>query len=698
MVDSMFEAFSLIGAGDVLIAFMLGIIAGTVIGVLPGVGLLVGFALALPFIVDLEPVVALAFLLAMYSQAATAGDLTAIAFGVPGTPASASLVVDGHEMVKRGEVGMAFGAALSASALGAIIGIVPLIFLVPFAKPLVLSIQSPEIFVLTVIGVTIIASVSGKSLLKGLVAGGLGFTFAAFGPETQFGIIRFGFGNYYLLDGIALLPLAIGVFAIPELIDLHSRKSSIVQEGELKAKYSDMWRGAKATFSNFGLVVRTSLIGMGVGFVPGLGATVGQWLAYGHAVTFSKEPKSFGHGDIRGVIAPGGANNSKDGGELLPTVAFGVPGSPPMALLLAAMILLGVPPGPDMVGKNAHLTYFMLFILVFGNLAGVIVSTGIARFLGSLLGFKGAYLVPVVIVFLFVGAGASSGRIGDIIVLLVGGALAWLMRLYGWPIIPLVLGFVLGDRAEETMWRTHSAYGFDWLTRRGVVILLVIALALTLIPPILKWRSRDPELKDALEDEQLDSTILSAGSLAFNAVIVLFGLFIMILPMLYGWPQAASLFPIVFGFATAFLAMIQLIRDSFRLRAVLRASAGGLGPAPASDDLPAVAHDDSPAVAHGDLALAPDTGGTSVAVAEPEVDIVGRGRVIMVMLAVTGFAIYLIGTPLALAAYLTYYLRREGETSWLTGAAVGALIYVVIQYGMVGLLDTRLPPGIWLST
>ncbi|MPZ24609.1 MAG: hypothetical protein GEU28_14005 [Dehalococcoidia bacterium] len=666
MYETVMSGLGLLASLDVVVALVLGILVGTIVGFLPGIGLLVGLSLALPFVVFLDPVVAFAFLLAMYAQATIAGDLTAIAFAVPGTPASAALVVDGHEMTKKGEVGKAFGAALTSSGLGAIIGLVPVLLLLPLVRPLVLALGSPEIFLLTLLGVAMIATVSGKSMLKGLAAGGIGFLIATFGPETQFGIVRFGFGNIYLLDGIPLVPLAVSIFAIPELLDLHSRRASIVRSGKLRARWSDMVSGMRAALANLVLVVRCSLIGLVVGFIPGLGGTTSQWIAYGHAVSFAKEPKAFGRGDVRGVVAPASANNSKDGGELLPTVAFAVPGSPPMALLLAALILLGVAPGPDMVGTNMHLTYFMLFCLVIANLAGVGVSAVGGRFLGRILGLKGAYMVPVILIFVFIGAGASSGRIGDIIVLLAIGALAWLMRIYGWPVAPLVLAVVLGDRAEQTLWRTIAAYGWTWLWHPTIIVLFIITGLLIAMPFWMWRRERRQAAERAGGPETTPVTdLISGGSVAFAIGTALFGVFVMVVPLVMGWPTAAIVFPIAFGAITALLGLAVGARDLYRLLWKRR----------------------TPTRAKEAAATA---AGTDLSVRE----ITARRRLMMVALLGLGVAVWLLGTSLAMALFVALYLRVEGRVRNSVAAVAGVLVFVSCYIGLVGALGVSLPGGI----
>src|SRR5436853_5777347 len=335
---------------------LLGMALGFVVGLLPGLGGPTTLALMLPFVFKMTPIEAFAFLLGMLAVTATTGDITSILFGIPGEPTTAATIVDGHAMAKNGEAGRALGAAMMSSLVGAVFGALVLGLAIPIVRPLVLTLGSPEFFMLALLGITFVASLSGEALVKGLVAGCLGLWFATIGLDPVTGIQRYTFGQLFLWDGIGLVPVTIGFFAIPEVIDLAVQGSSIakVEVGPL----GGVWQGVRDTFHHWALVLRCSAIGTFIAIIPGMGAATTQWLAYAHAVQSSKNRGTFGQGRIEGVLGPGAANNSTLGGSLVTTVAFGVPASVTMAILMGAFLIQGLVPGPSMLtpAPKGHLT------------------------------------------------------------------------------------------------------------------------------------------------------------------------------------------------------------------------------------------------------------------------------------------------------------------------------------------------------
>ncbi|HXV84870.1 MAG TPA: tripartite tricarboxylate transporter permease, partial [Candidatus Binatia bacterium] len=314
----------------------IGIAVGFVVGILPGLGGPTTMALMLPFIFKMNAVEAFAFLLGMAAVTATTGDITSILFGVPGEPTTASTIVDGHPMAKKGEAGRALGAALMSSLVGALVGAFSLAIAIPIVRPLVLTFGSPEFFMIALLGVTFVSSLSGGNLLKGLISAGIGFFLATVGLDPISGIQRYTFGMLFLWDGIGLVPVTLGLFAIPEIIDLAIVATSISREKV--GKLGGVMEGIKDTFRHSWLVVRCSALGAYIGVIPGMGGAVSQWLAYAHAVQSSPDKERFGKGAVEGVLGPGAANNSTLGGAMVPTIAFGVPGSVVMAILLGAFI------------------------------------------------------------------------------------------------------------------------------------------------------------------------------------------------------------------------------------------------------------------------------------------------------------------------------------------------------------------------
>jgi TctA family transporter len=472
----------------------LGIALGFWVGLLPGLGGATTLALMLPFIYAMQPVEAFAFLLGMHAVVATTGDITAVLFGVPGEAASAATILDGHAMAKKGEAGRALGAVLASSLLGAIVGAFALALAIPIVRPLVLTFGSPELFMLAIVGIAFIASLSApgpRGMLRGLLAGGFGLLCATIGQDPQAGIARYSFGTLYLWQGLDLVPVLVGVFAIPEIIDLAVRRSSIAGAPPSGRLGQGALEGVKDTFRHFWLTIRCSLIGTFIGIMPGMGGTVAQWMAYGHATQSARSPeerKGFGAGDVRGVLGPGAANNSKEGGSLIPTIAFGVPGSTAMAILLGGFFLLGLVPGPDMLTKHLPVTFSMVWTIVIANVVTVAACFLFLNQLARITTVRGSVLIPLILVLIFIGSYTSNNHYGDIVLTLVFGVVGYLMVVAGWPRAPFVLGLVLGKIAENYLYISIARYDAAWLMRPVVLVLFAVALAVILYPLCTRTR------------------------------------------------------------------------------------------------------------------------------------------------------------------------------------------------------------------
>jgi len=494
MIEALFEGLFLVLQWKPLAFMMLGIALGFWVGLLPGLGGATTLALMLPFIYAMQPVEAFAFLLGMHAVVATTGDITSVLFGVPGEAASAAIILDGHAMAKKGEAGRALGAALASSLVGAIVGAFALAIAIPMVRPLVLTFGSPELFMLAIVGIAFIASLSApgvRGMVRGFLAGGLGLLCATVGQDPQAGIARYTFDALYLWGGLDLVPVLVGIFAIPEIIDLSIRRTSIAGTLPAGRVSRGAFEGVKDTFRHFWLTIRCSLIGTFIGIMPGMGGAVAQWMAYGHATQSARdaeERKGFGAGDVRGVLGPGAANNSKEGGSLIPTVAFGVPGSTAMAILLGGFFLLGLVPGPDMLTKHLPVTFSMVWTIVIANVVTVIACFLLLDHLARLTTIRGTVLIPVILVLVFIGSYTSNNHYGDILLTLVFGGIGYLMVVAGWPRAPFVLGLVLGKIAESYLYISVARYEAAWLARPVVLVLLALALAVILWPLLQRRR------------------------------------------------------------------------------------------------------------------------------------------------------------------------------------------------------------------
>ena len=486
MADALGTLLTLERMGFLLIGAMLGLF----IGIIPGVGGVTGLALLLPFTFGMDPYAAFALLLGMGAVTSTGDSIPAILFGVPGATSAQATCLDGHQMARNGEAGRALSAAYTAAIVGGIFGAIFLALTIPLLRPIMLHIGAPQLLAFSIFGISAVSVLSGKAPLRGVGMAAVGILFAMIGSDPQGGQLRFTMDTLYLYDGIPLLPLTLGIFALPELADLAIKRSAMSQEVKYDIK-SGMWQGVTDVFRHWWLVIRCSIIGVIVGVLPGMGSAVCNWLAYGHAARTEKGArKTFGKGDIRGLLAPESAANSQEGGSLVPTIAFGVPGSASMALLLGAFMIHGLQPGPEMVNKNLGLTYTMVWSLVIANIFAGAMCFMASGQLAKVATMRWTLIMPVVMSIVVVGAFQSSGQWGDLYLLLLFGIVGWVMKHEGWPRPPLILGFVLGDLIERYMFISNMRYGASWLLDPTVMVLLFLSVIGLFRPVVEEWFRR----------------------------------------------------------------------------------------------------------------------------------------------------------------------------------------------------------------
>ncbi|MEX0802149.1 MAG: tripartite tricarboxylate transporter permease [Candidatus Binatia bacterium] len=644
---------------------LIGIAVGFFVGILPGLGGPTTLALMLPFIFKMNAVEAFAFLLGMSAVTATTGDITSILFGVPGEPISASTIVDGHPMAKKGEAGRALGAVLMSSLIGAIVGAFALALAIPVVRPLVLSFGSPEFFMLALLGITFVASLSGEAIVKGMIAGGMGFMLATIRLDPISGIQRYTFDQLYLWDGVGLVPVTVGLFAIPEIIDLAVHGGAISKA--TLGKIGGVMQGVKDSFRHFWLVIRCSAIGAYIGVIPGMGGAVAQWIAYAHAVQSSSNKDQFGKGAVEGVLGPGAANNSGVGGSLIPTIAFGVPGSVTTAILLGAFIIQGIVPGPDMLlpppkGK-LDLTFSFVWIIVLSNVITVAICFLFLNQLAKITRIRSSLLMPFILLLIYLGAFAEQNAFQDVVIVLFAGALGWIMVQLDWQRPPLILGLVLGPLMENRLFLSTDNYGAAWLWRPGVMILGAITL-LGIFYPVIKdkWKkSRDtgPIVHHSAARSEENNKI-HWGTVVF--VTLLMGCLAWALWESRNFGYRAGLFPWVIGYPMLLLCMLQLILSLMK-------------------------KDKGSHVA---------TMGDFEAAAEPELpqSVVTR-RTVQISFWIIGYlvAIWLLGFSYAVPLMLFAYLKFGASEKWpisLTLTAVGwVCFYLLFEYS----LHIPFPPG-----
>ena len=441
---------------DVFPYLFVGAVFGLIIGVIPGLSGHFAMAMVIPFLYSMEPAAGIAFLLGAHSTVAQGGGLTAILFSTPGTGQNAATLLDGPPMRNMGLGGMAAGAALTACFLGATFGAVVLALLLPVLQQVVLFFGPPEIFVLAFLALTFVAVLGKEDLTRSLIAALTGLLLAMIGLDNVTNQERFTFGLLELRDGLELVPVILGLFAVAEMFELWVKGGSLAgaQTSPLSAKetQTQIFRGVIEAFRRWWLVMRCSAIGAAMGLIPGLGSAPASFVAYGHAKQSSNSKETFGKGNIEGVIGSESANDAVEGGALASTIAFGVPGSSSMAILLGALFILGQETGPNMVTYHVDVVFVMIFTIIIGNFIGMLGGMFLVNPLSRATGLRGSLLVPVLIAIVFTGAFAVQRSWFDIGIALFFGVFGYWMKELDYSRAALLIGFVLGFAVEKNLY------------------------------------------------------------------------------------------------------------------------------------------------------------------------------------------------------------------------------------------------------
>ncbi len=556
MLDAALQALGLLLEPMRLAILFGGVLIGLAIGTLPGLSGVVGLAILIPFTYHLDPHSAFALLLGMAAVNTSSDLIPAVLFGVPGTVGAAATVIDGHALARRGEAGRAFGAGFTSSLVGGLFGALVLAIAIPVLRPALLAIGSPELLALAIFGMSMVATLSGRAPLKGLTAAGLGLMIAMIGSSQETGTPRWTFDWLYLWDGLPLVPATLGLFAIPELADMAIKRAKIAEHGELDVSLASQWRGVRDVARHWWLVLRCSALGVALGVIPGIGSAVIDWIAYGYAQRTEKNAETFGYGDIRGVIAPESSNNAKEGGHLVPTIAFGVPAGASMALLLGAFLIHGLVPGPDMITKHLDVTYLIIWSLTLAHVIGAAICVFCSRWLAKLAEVRAEVLLPIVMSLVFIAAFQGSHGWGDLYSVLFFGAVGWVMKRLGWPRPPMVLGIVIGGIFERYLFISTELYGAGWLLR-PIVIAVMVLIAWVLYRPLRRivadlWR----------ELSNLRAMHLRIGPAPLFTIAVI-AVIVAALFASTDWPAKAQLVPRTACFAALIAAVLNLVTELF---------------------------------------------------------------------------------------------------------------------------------------
>jgi len=453
---------------------LLGVSVGLVIGVIPGLGGIAGLSLLVPFLYGMDPISALGMLIGLVAVIPTSDTFASVLMGIPGSSASQATVQDGFPLARQGQAARALSAAFISSLFGGIVGAVILTGFVLVARPIILLFGSAELFMLALFGLSMVAVLAGRSLPKGLAACAVGLVIGSIGAAPATGEFRMVYDVDYLYDGIPLVIVGLALFAVPEIADLLRKNAAIAERNTLGTGW---FIGFRDWFNNIFLSIRCSSLGCLIGAIPGLGGSVVDWIAYGHAVQTAKDKSKFGKGDIRGVVAPESANNAMQGGAMLPTVLFGIPGSGSMAVFLGGMVLIGIEPGPSMVGTDLNVTYSLIWSLALANIMGAGICLALAQPISRLTSIPFRFLAPCMIALICFAAFQATRDLADLVALLVIGVLGILMKRFGWPRPALLIGYVLAPQAETYFYQALQFNGWEFLTRPGVIIIGLLTLA-----------------------------------------------------------------------------------------------------------------------------------------------------------------------------------------------------------------------------
>ncbi|WP_096437403.1 tripartite tricarboxylate transporter permease [Alteribacter populi] len=467
-----------------IVFLLFGLFIGFLGGATPGISGTMLVIILLPITYGLDPTPAFLLLTAIYATAVFSGSISAILFKTPGAPESVATVFDGYPMAKRGEAGKALGVAILSSAAGGIIGTIILIFLTPMLASFALEFSAPEFFALALLGLTVVASLSGGALIKGLIGVLFGLFIATIGRDVITGTNRYTFDNNYLLMGIDFIPVLIGLFAIAEVLRKFQEIELNKKIGKVITKLPDLKLFKKIS----GVIGRSSLLGIFVGILPGVGATTASMLSYSEAARWSKRKDKFGTGIPEGIAAPESANNSASMGAMVPLLSLGIPGSATTAVILGAFILHGIQPGPMMFTAQSDLVYTIFIGLLLVNVLIIFLSVPFIKMFSQIVKIPYMVIGPLIIVFCVIGTYAVRNSMFDVWIMLGFGLLGYFFDKAKFPLAPVILGVVLGPLAEENFRRAllMGNNDFSIFFTRPISLTLVSLAVISLLFPLVK--------------------------------------------------------------------------------------------------------------------------------------------------------------------------------------------------------------------
>jgi len=476
-----------------------GVLIGVVVGALPGLSSPIAISLLIPFTIQLEPIPAISMMAALYCAGTFGGSITAILINAPGAPPAAATALDGYPMAKRGEPGRALGLATISSVVGGVFSLLIFIVAAPLLAAVALEFRPPEYFALAVFALSMLASISGKSSLRNLISGGVGVLIGTVGIHLTTGVERFTFGIPELTEGINFIPVLIGLFAMGELLQ-QSQALDVTYE---RIRATAMRLPSRTDLRRvWGTVLRSCGLGTFIGILPAEGSTVAAIMGYNEARRWSKNKAEFGTGCPEGIAGPEAANNAATGGAMVPTLALGIPGSGSTALILAALIMHGLRPGPYLINETPEFIYAIFGAMLIANIAFLGIGLAGAKLFALVTFVPRTLLWPAVFTFSMIGAYAYGMSMFDVWVMLIAGILGFLMMRHGFGPAPLVMGLILGKLVEESFSQSMILYDNDFLAlfESPIVVVLFVLTAVSLLWPL--W----PPVRGRLRGRRLPGT------------------------------------------------------------------------------------------------------------------------------------------------------------------------------------------------
>lgn len=511
MFDPLTGALSYMESPQFWVAFFAALAIATLLGLIPGVGATVMMAIALPIVVlgiD-EPAIGIVMLACITGTGNTFDSIPAQLMGIVHSGTQVTFL-EGHQLTRKGKGAFSLGAVYAVSAIGGLVGAVCLLLAIPFLKPFILEMGFAEIAVLALFGIAMVGVLSSGAMVKGLTSGALGIFFGTVGLQAYTAVDRFTFDTYDLRGGLPLVAAVAGFMAIPEMIDLAVSRKPVAPAGQDISR-AEVFRGFREGLRRWKIAVRHSVIGVGLGAVPGAGGNVVTWISYGLGMALTKDKREFGKGSLDGLLFAESSENAKEGGQAIPTVALGVPGSASWALVLAAMLAYGVSPGPDMLTQHGDIVGLIVISFALANLMMTMMALFITPQLMHITRIPYAAIVGPVLPIVVLGAYFSDLTMTVIPIIIIFAALGLAMKRFGWPRPPLVLGFILAPTIEDNLWSAYGVYGVQGTATRPLTIILFIIAVVVTVYLQRSMRKSKESVSDELAEAEAEAEATQEG-------------------------------------------------------------------------------------------------------------------------------------------------------------------------------------------